>query len=83
MDIPLSHPAPRQKLRFGGHCLREVFQTLRGYNFAGVCQFIPGLMTLTLFQGHRYVRIMAANCLYILVHSCLMMTGCYKHNKYV
>ena len=37
-------------LLFGGHCLREVFQTLHDYNLSF------SLMTLTLFQGHRYVR---------------------------
>ena len=40
-------------LAFGGHCLREVFQTLRDYNL----QFIRILISLTLFQGHSYVKV--------------------------
>ena len=36
-------------------CLREVFQSLYGYAFLGIHQFIQGSMTMTLFQDHRTV----------------------------
>ena len=37
----------------------------------GVYQFIPGLMILTLFQGHRFVKIIKSNFLiFIFLDSC-------------
>ena len=53
-----SNMAKSLPLTFGGHCLREVFQTLRDYNLARGLAFILGFMTLTLFQGYRYIRIL-------------------------
>ena len=43
------------RLLFGRHCLREVFQTLHDYNLAWGLAVHTKLMTLTLFQGHRFV----------------------------
>ena len=74
MNIPLfftfAHIQGRPLMRFliwqkllcllcDEHRLREVFETLHGYIFA-LGLVIPGLMTLCLFQGHRYARII--NC---------------------
>ena len=36
---------------------KEVFLTFHDYNLAWVYQFIPALLTLTLFEGYRCVRI--------------------------
>ena len=52
---------------FHKHCSRKFFKLCIYINLLGIYQFIPGLMTLTLFlmtltffQGHRCVRIL--NC---------------------
>ena len=52
-------PVLRQKLNrwlFHRHWLSEVFKLCITTTLFGVYQFIPGLLTLTLFQGHRCVR---------------------------
>ena len=41
---------------FLGHHQSKVFQTLHDYNLAWGLHFHCRLMTLTLFQGHRFVR---------------------------
>ena len=41
---------------------------LHDYNLAGVYQSVPGLMTLTLFQGHMSVR--SVNCKLYLEIDC-------------
>ena len=56
-------------LLFHGHLESKIFQTLHDCNLAwGLYIVILGLMTLTLFQGHRYVRnINCKLCVLVLV----------------
>ena len=49
---------------FGGHCLREVFQSLYAYNLARALASHTSLITLNLFPCHKYVRFMT----WILCH---------------
>ena len=68
-----------QRWLYGGHCLWEVFQTFCDFYLAGGV----AVLTLALFQGHRYVRIITCKGVWLLhnikkiKHSMLCVTGVY------